>query len=131
MAFGTYSEVEPLDNANGLVNKDNLYQVTIDPNVTLNGGAIPVGAGVRTVVRQGTRVLLQRNPTKDGYEILELNEAGSATGNENACLITEINFLGDGAAYSVLDRQGNQLDVMTIATSLIICADEAGDFYLV
>jgi len=133
MAFGTYSDVEPLENANGLVNKDTLYTTTLDPTdaTILDAGAIDDTLNVRTVIRQGTALIVAVNSAQDGLEITEIETDGNET-TPNACLITEINFLGTGTGTPlVLDRQGNPLDVQTVAMSLIICANEAGEFYLI
>jgi len=138
--MGLYSDTVPLENDNGLLNKDNMYTVSLLATAeyapdSANLAAFPDGT---TIIRQGTKVTIALNAAKDGFEITQLyaNNAGvtgsTYTSGWNACLIGEIHVTADsGTITGVTKRNGNPIDVMDVAASLIVCSDEAGELYLI
>lgn len=139
--MGLYSTVEPLQNDNGLVNKDNSYTVNLlvtgtaatEVKYDVGAGLVIMPVGATTIIRQGTRVTIAINATTDGFDITEMystaNDAGSGW---NAILGTEMHITTDVTGITaVTDRNGQAIDVMDVWTSLIIGSDEAGVFYLV
>ena len=131
MGSNLYSSIMPLENDNGLLNKDNMYTAKLAATVTFNGITIDTVLGAKTVVRAGTKCDVIINTTsKDFLEINEMTANGSSGTLENGCLITQIVFIGDGAGgYTTENAEGNEIDVFDVAMSLIVCSDEAGEFY--